>query len=203
MAPKRLTDAQRKDRLEEFQRRRLEKFNDPKRIEKRAWIKSVVGTDVEKLFELLLAAWETTEVLRKENEDLVNRLNRFEMVAHGLSGTLEPHVKFNIARLSAEWDPKDPVARAFLAALKTGRTLTATRNALKGHAERNSAKAFVQAEWKIHQSAYGGNKSAFSRDYVRRVLNEMGVKVTEKQMREVWLKDPPPASKPDRLPVGR
>lgn len=67
------------------------------------------------------------------------------------------------------------------------------------HEKSNAARGFVQAEWQLHSHAYVGNKSAFARDYVRRVKNEFAVTVTEKQMREVWLKDPPSACRPDGL----
>lgn len=77
----------------------------------------------------------------------------------------------------------------------------ARRAALRKHAPTNRAKAFVVAEWAKHKSAYSENKSAFARDYVRRVHNEYQVSITEKQMREVWLKDTPSASKPDGVPA--
>ena len=77
----------------------------------------------------------------------------------------------------------------------------ARRAAMRKHGPTNQAKAFVTAEWARHRSAYNGNKSAFARDYVRRIHNEYHVSITEKQMREVWLKDTPPASKPDGLPA--
>ena len=72
--------------------------------------------------------------------------------------------------------------------------LRAKQNAILSHLESNKAKEFVKSEWGMHRDAYHGNKSEFSRIYVRRVFNERAVKVTEKQMREVWLKDTPPAS---------
>lgn len=72
----------------------------------------------------------------------------------------------------------------------------AKRNAAIGHIKNNKARDFVVSEWTKYQQDYKINKSAFTRDYVRRVFNELGVTVTEKQMREVWLKDTPPASKP-------
>lgn len=53
-----------------------------------------------------------------------------------------------------------------------------------------TAKEFVQHEWLQHSEAYEGNKSAFARDYVRRVKNELDVTVTEKTLREVWLRTP-------------
>ncbi len=66
--------------------------------------------------------------------------------------------------------------------------------AWRQHSARRAAMEFVVAEWKKHRDEYAGNKSEFSRHYVKRVFNELGITVTEKQMREVWLKDPPPAS---------
>lgn len=66
----------------------------------------------------------------------------------------------------------------------------------KKHLPADEAKAFVKQEWTLKCDAHGRNKSEFARIYVRRVLNEFNVKVTEKQMREVWLKGTPPAGKP-------
>ncbi len=68
---------------------------------------------------------------------------------------------------------------------------TNAAKALLKHAPHRKAKEFVRAEWGVHRSGYGDNKSAFARDYVRRVWNEMNVSVTEKQLREVWLRDGP------------
>lgn len=39
------------------------------------------------------------------------------------------------------------------------------------HAKANEAKVFVKQEWALNKVAYEGNKTAFSRDYVRRVKN--------------------------------
>jgi len=75
-------------------------------------------------------------------------------------------------------------------------SIRASKNAIKGHAIRNEAREFAKREWRAHSDSYDGNKSAFARYYVRRVKNEYNVDVTEKQMREVWLVDTPPASKP-------
>jgi hypothetical protein len=80
----------------------------------------------------------------------------------------------------------------------------AVRSAIKQRAQsggrakykdHSKAREFVQNEWEAHRDEYEGNKSAFARDYVRRVLNELNVKVTEKTLREVWLSTPT-ASKP-------
>ena len=76
---------------------------------------------------------------------------------------------------------------------------SASARTIKGHSKRYPAIDFVKAEWAKHRLAYQGNKSEFARIYSRRVLNEHGVKVTDKQIREVWLKTPPVASNPDGM----
>ncbi len=71
----------------------------------------------------------------------------------------------------------------------------ATMAAQKRHGKNDSARRFVVTEWQRVSAEYDGNKTAFTRDYVRRVLNEYDLTVTEKTMREVWLKDTPTAGK--------
>jgi hypothetical protein len=44
--------------------------------------------------------------------------------------------------------------------------------------QKANAKAFVRAEWALHQDAYARNKRAFARDYVGRIRHELGVEVT-------------------------
>jgi hypothetical protein len=67
------------------------------------------------------------------------------------------------------------------------------------HADTNVAKNWVQGKWIEQFSEYKGNKSAFARDYVGLVANNFKfkngdpMKITERQIREVWLKDIPPA----------
>ena len=190
---------ERKALIAESDKKRREKFNDPDRIKKRERLKEAFNGDVDLIADMLISAWDDSAAVQKENEGLVKELNRIHAIASGLSSkTVEPHVKFNVAHYSAQWDPTDPVARAFLSALDTGKSLTAIRNAHKAHALGNAAKAFVQAEWQAHRSAYSENKSDFARAYARRVLNEFGFRIGEKQMREVWLKDEAPPAKQAR-----
>lgn len=83
-----------------------------------------------------------------------------------------------------------------LAAAVTDRvSKQASKAALKRHSMKDPARNFILAEWRTHKESYGDNRSAFTRDYVRRVFNEFGVTVTEKTMREVWLRDNPVACK--------
>lgn len=65
----------------------------------------------------------------------------------------------------------------------------AVRSANTRHEKGRKARVFVVSEWQKNRGAYDDNKSAFARDYVRRVYNEFDVKITEKQMRDFWLAD--------------
>ena len=64
---------------------------------------------------------------------------------------------------------------------------TNSARALLKHAPHRAARVWVEEEWTAHREAYDGNKSAFARDYSARLRNERGVKVTDKQIRDVWL----------------
>lgn len=190
MTQKKLSDQERKHRLDEMERRKVEEFNAPERVKHREWVKQVFNGDVDLIANFAVSMMMNTSALAKENEELVEKLNRILSLAHGLSSEeskAKPHERYNIARFSMELDPADPVARTFIAAMKIEKTLTATRRANKGHAQGNAAKKFVQTEWSKHREEYGNNKSEFARIYVKRVFNEHGVTITEKQLREIWL----------------
>lgn len=112
-------------------------------------------------------------------------------------------VCIDFLRLMRAFDPSDPsletiqdVMDNMIASFKR---LRAVKNANWRHQKPREAKSFVIKEWIKYRCEYDNNKSAFARDYVRRVLNEFEVSVTEKQLREVWLKDTPSASKPDGI----
>lgn len=198
----RLTQEEIDERNEWLRKRQEERDNDPDFIKRREWIKEAFGHDLDAIAGFAARLMETGGDLEKENETLVHKLNQIYSVAHGLSLETEipAHVKRNIATLSVEHDPKDPTALAFLSGMKVSKQLQARAGATKRHATNASARKFVETEWALHQTAYKNNKSAFARDYVRRLKNEFEVAITEKQMREVWLRDtadPPPARIPD------
>lgn len=48
-------------------------------------------------------------------------------------------------------------------------------------------RMWVIAEWEKNKEGYTGNKSAFARDYVKRLKNEHDFNITERQLRESWL----------------
>lgn len=64
------------------------------------------------------------------------------------------------------------------------------------------AKTYIQSEWKAHCEEYKNNKSDFARTYSKLVLNQFGVKVTDKTIREVWLSDTPDAGIRAGLPAS-
>ena len=105
----------------------------------------------------------------------------------------------NFTRLEEVLQPRLN-AFSLLALIERMKSSEAVDRAIKGHLKHHRARKFVEAEWGKHKHAYKGNKSAFSRVYARRVKNELGVDITEKQMREVWLVDTLFADKPDGLP---
>ena len=82
-----------------------------------------------------------------------------------------------------------------IAALEAQNSDRASKAAKKRHAKNDAARNFVISEWQKNFAGYDGNKTAFTRHYVRRVLNEFNIRVTEKTMREVWLKNTLSASK--------
>lgn len=102
-----------------------------------------------------------------------------------LSEASLPEVKAYI-----EQHPPSAGALAFLVfvAQDRFRTAQARKNAAKSNAPKAKAKTFIQGEWERHRRDYGGNKSAFARGYVSRLKRELGVDVTEKTIRERWLK---------------
>lgn len=65
-------------------------------------------------------------------------------------------------------------------------------------AKYSPARFFVMSEWIAHHIGYDDNKTAFAKHYARRVKNEFDIEISEKTIREVWLKDAPLASKPAR-----
>jgi hypothetical protein len=80
-------------------------------------------------------------------------------------------------------------------AVKKAASEKAKEGGFAKNALHRKAKIFVQSEWMKHKQSYQNNKSAFARDYTRRVKNEHGADVTEKTIREVWLIDTPSAGK--------
>ena len=57
----------------------------------------------------------------------------------------------------------------------------------------SNARKYTQDEWLKNRVGYKNNKSDFARTYSQLVLNQFGVTVTDKTIREVWLSDTPDA----------
>ena len=62
------------------------------------------------------------------------------------------------------------------------------RTALIRHENGIGIKAWVRDQWVAEKSAYEGNKSAFARDYSRRLMNEKTFKVEASTIATRWLK---------------
>lgn len=109
-------------------------------------------------------------------------------------------VCIDFLRLIKVFDPTDPSIESIqdiVDRLNEGfKKLRAVKNANLLHSKGREAKLFVRNEWKLHSAEYKENKSSFARVYVRRVREKFDVTVTEKQLREVWLKHNPPTSRP-------
>ncbi len=143
------------------------------------------------------------ESAEEDAEKIFASLNRFVEKASGISED-EEHAT---ALMAYNFMLTDDVLHQYMNVFSIFSLLEilhrhdAVAKALLRHAPNRKAREFVVAEWLQHRDVYGGNKSEFARHYVKRLWNERQLKITEKQMREVWLADTPRASKPDGLPV--
>lgn len=73
-------------------------------------------------------------------------------------------------------------------ALEPLRSAWAAMTAARRHEETLSEKPWVLSEWRLHREGYQGNASEFARVYSRRLLIERGVRVSDRTIRERWLK---------------
>jgi hypothetical protein len=99
-----------------------------------------------------------------------------------------------------ELERKKYSAEIEAAIVATERTNFSSKGVNNRHATSREAKRWVQEEWEKHRGSYKENKSDFARTYVSLVCkkckknNGDPFTVTEKQMREVWLRNTPSAS---------
>lgn len=164
-------------------------FNDPLNVASREKIKAMFDGDIDQIAHFVVCLMKSARQTEQEMADLNEKLNSVRVWADVFDkSAVKVTDKEKSALMFLENDPPNFAAIAFQAGLKSARSLAGIKNAKKSHAGHAKAKAFVQEEWTRYKGEYLGNKSAFTRDYVKRVLNELGVKVTEKQMREVWLR---------------
>jgi hypothetical protein len=127
-------------------------------------------------------------------------INAMESVTHAenLKSAQQSRHKNDLeqARLQAK-----KVTLAVTEALSQEASNKGVNAANKRHAPGKSARDWVRKEWALHSDIYSGNKSEFSRIYAARVKNELKdlkgepFSVTDKTIREVWLKDTPAAGK--------
>lgn len=114
-------------------------------------------------------------------------------------------VCMDFLRLMQAFDPSDPSIeniQDIVDKLNEGfKKLRAMKNASLRHSKGREAKNFVLNEWQLYAANYNKNKSSFARVYVKLIKEKFDFVVTEKQIREVWLKNTPPASKQAGMPA--
>lgn len=110
---------------------------------------------------------------------------RYKSAASKLSFAFSHLLLLDAAKMAADHRSIEIAVRARL-----GRA-----GARKRHAETNAVRGWLNAQWALERAAYNGNKSAFARAYVPKLKVDHGVEVTEKTIREIWLKGSPSAGK--------
>jgi hypothetical protein len=119
-------------------------------------------------------------------------INAVEAMAHAQRVQLEQKIRKSIALKQPEILAKELSRRT---------SERAVNAANKKHLATNAARDWVCKEWLEKRDGYAGNKSEFARSYVVLVRNQFTdskgdpLSVTEKTIREVWLKDTPAAGK--------
>lgn len=78
----------------------------------------------------------------------------------------------DIERLRSSVVPSPATLAAISAAKQSAISERASEHAGKRHQKTNAARKWIVTEWQMYRLQYGGNKSAFARDYVRRLRNE-------------------------------
>jgi hypothetical protein len=183
--------------------RREKEYSDPVNSEKREMLKQMWEGDIDGLAHFAVMVMKEAAITERKNEELSKILNELIGYIHFFADGGSPDINIQIAKMLANTDPENIVSKMFFGAISTGRIFDYRKNAYKGHSKKFDAKQFVYDEWQKHEIQYESNKSAFARDYSRIVAKDFGVKVTERQIREVWLKSNPSASKPYSLPANR
>ena len=119
-------------------------------------------------------------------------INAVETIAYAERVQLEQKIRSSIALSQPEILNQELVRRT---------SERAVYAAHRKYIPNSQAKYWVQQEWALHHQAYSENKSEFSRAYAARVKHEFKdakgeqLSITEKTIREVWLKDTPTAGK--------
>ena len=161
-----------------------------------AWPQLTISAKILIMFDLAfrrgLDPFENDEGLTKTLASLavLSLIDEATMYAMSGDSDLVAACSAELHRIRYVLDPDDPMR---LAVEKARANVLKSRAGQGGTAKGKRsevARHFVTSEWDKHKTEYKQNKSAFARDYVRRVLREYEIQVTEKTIREVWLKPP-------------
>lgn len=102
----------RRDSLREWHEKR---DSDPKFLKTKAYVHEIFKSDYENLLAFAARLAMNESALLKENEELCEKLNEIYRTAGYLSESnpIEPHIKTNIALMSLEMNPDNPVAKTY------------------------------------------------------------------------------------------
>ncbi|WP_155848163.1 hypothetical protein [Advenella kashmirensis] len=142
-----------------------------------------------------IAAQQTLHVnqLVKENEELVEKLNKFHKDHHYVTAAhVPPHIKRNIARMSLEFDKGPSMSSAFMAGMDVQKSLAGSKAAAKRllNDPKQEEKKFIYEcwkEWKKNSINYK-SKAAFARDMIEKCEYLTSTKKIEDWCRE-WEKE--------------
>ncbi|SHM20172.1 hypothetical protein SAMN05216428_1179 [Nitrosospira sp. Nsp11] len=94
-------------------------------------------------------------------------------------------LSLNLIRESSLGSSADDVIQPLAAEFISKNSSEMSNKRFEKHRE---IETWVISEWIKHKAEYSNNKSAFARDYAKRILHEHDLRVQERTIRERWLK---------------
>lgn len=121
-----LSTLERDKRRDSLRERQEKRDSDPKFLETKAWVQEIFKGDYEKLAAFAARSVMQESTLLKENEELCEKLNEVYRTAGYLSESnpIESHIKTNIALMSLEMNPDNPVAKTYQQVIQKERQAT-------------------------------------------------------------------------------
>lgn len=153
-----------------------------------------VTLDDETLKDIAARQYLQISALEKENEEFVEKLNRFHRDHHYVTAShVPPYIKRNIARMSLEHEDGGPsMSSAFMAGMEVQRSLSGSRAAAKRlmNDPRQEEKTFIRECWRDWKKGITNYKSkaAFARDMIDKCEHLTSIKKVEDWCRE-WEKE--------------
>ena len=173
----------------------------PPSVEDQATKKALVEAGEQKITRLLMSTTTSDEAYMLAAKHLI-RATIFKRLADAHKDALDhiqttkEQTKYELRiqqEKTAHWRKKNALLPSLV------RKDQARRGALAKDKKASEVRRFVKSEWQLYKAQYNSNKSAFARDYAARLRNEFTdpkgepFKITEKTIREVWLRNTPDA----------